>query len=317
MTKRILITGASGYLGQHLVHSLLNNNNNEDKKGWELYCLYNSSLGFAEKVKEASSSGAVVAGVDSLDLSNASAVQEYLSNRPKMDVCLHLAAMASPRVCQEDPVRAKAINIPVALLDALADTPTVALSTDQVYDGSNAPYNENCNAKPINVYAQTKLGMEQYVLKKKNAVCLRSSIILGPLAPYGGAHSTFLHFCQSRKEQSTTFYTDECRSVISVRDVVRILEWFCLNSSSSDDDARVYNMGGPHRVSRYDMARAVAEHCGFDHEPHFVQALKAQQPPGNVPSPLDISMTSTKLQELVGFEFRNLQAILQDTFPAK
>jgi dTDP-4-dehydrorhamnose reductase len=147
----------------------------------------------------------------------------------------------------------------------------IALSTDQVYDGTHPPYRETDSAGPCNVYGQSKLEMEDYMLSINNGddddddddsghpprsdvIVLRSSIMLGSKAPIlpSIAHGTFLHFCHSREGVETEFYTDERRSVVAVADVVAVIQWLVANDNVAA--AGTFNLGGPQSVSRLEMA---------------------------------------------------------------
>lgn len=314
---KILVTGTSGYLGQHFLQALVEKYHL--KSDISIFVTYGSSAGFADSVltsvKDISMSMSL--NIDQLDLTNERYLQTYMQTNGPFDLVFHLAAMASPKVCQQNEKKCKSLNVPVHFFEALQDTSVVSLSTDQVYCGQKSPYLESDSPGPKNIYAQSKLEMESTLLndtkRSKPVVCLRSSIILGPLAPYGDAHSTFLHFCQSRKGEETTFFTDEIRSVVSVKDVVNILLFFCdVIESRNEFSSGVYNMGGQDSSSRLDMANAVAKHCSFSNE-SFIPALKAklEQQPNDVPSPLDITMNSTKLESLVGWKFSGLDEIVK------
>lgn len=313
---RVLVTGSSGYLGQHFLNELLQRPESND-----ISAVYRSMDGFEDAVR----SHPIVTETKSnihcikLDLTSETDVDEYFNNADPFDICFHLAAIASPKVCQQDPGVAKAANVPVYFFDKLKNIPVIALSTDQVYCGTKAPYTEDKGVGPINTYAQTKIDMEKFLLSStasKPRVCLRSSIILGAESPFGKSHSTFLHFCKSREGVDTTFYTDECRSVISVLDVCHTLSHFLNTVQKGDEvESNVYNMGGPARVSRLDMAMEVANNCGFDSSV-FIPAEKSMQAPeeNDVPSPLDITMSSTKLEKLVGRKFMGLEKAVNNTF---
>jgi dTDP-4-dehydrorhamnose reductase len=248
-----------------------------------------------------------------------------------ISLCIHTAALSVPRRCQEDPQKAKDLNVPTALLRGLCQrhhVPIIALSTDQVYDGNNSElYTETSPTHPVNVYGETKLAMEQILQQqdKTPMVILRSSIILGPKAPIlpEQTHDTFLHFCQGRIQtrQQTTFCTDEIRSVIATDNVVETILYFTkriLNAPSSVH-SEIYNMGGPQqRISRYDMAKAVLDRLGADVDLTLVVAShKAAMPAGPVASPLDISMDSSKLYNYIGdaVTWKNLAEIVATTFP--
>ncbi len=380
---KVLITGASGFLGQHFLFSLLQKKPITSTD--EIYAIYSSAQGYEEAVRqqqqqeeeeeESAPHPHPNLHFHSLDLTSEKDVDAFFQKvqhhaeeeeekKPFFDVCFHIAALSSPRACHASPETAKRINTPIHFLDHLKDTIIIALSTDQVYDGTSSRlYRESLDEPgPVNVYAQTKLDLEHYLLgsgsgsgsaaaaaadddddqetetrkRTQPAICLRSSIILGPLAPFAAkvkAHDTFLHFCHSRQGQETTFYTDEIRSVINVHDVNHILYHFynCVkqgtmgggvddddgDGDSSSSSSMVYNMGGSNPVSRMEMAAAVAEHCNFDnYETYFIAAKKADMTPveGSVLSPLDISMDSSKLEELVGLKFQGLASTVQQTF---
>jgi dTDP-4-dehydrorhamnose reductase len=288
--SKVLITGASGYLGHHLLASL-----NTFTAEFDIYGIYNtsSSLKFDD------------IQLSQLDLTDKQQLDSYFTRHGPFDYCLHLAALSTPRVCQAEPDKATAVNVPHYLLQLLGSTTKlIVLSTDQVYGGDKgSPYLETDEPNPLNHYAQTKVWLEQAC---PNAVILRSSIMLGPKVT--GAHDTFLHFVASRDGQETTYFTNECRSVVSVKDVVKILIHFLQHDFQPD----IYNMGGPLRVSRYDMALAVANHLKMDTK--FVVAAEKLPQEGAVPSPLDITMDSNKLQTVVGFQFQDLMDMVKATF---
>uniref|UniRef100_A0A7S3QIP4 NAD-dependent epimerase/dehydratase domain-containing protein n=1 Tax=Chaetoceros debilis TaxID=122233 RepID=A0A7S3QIP4_9STRA len=314
-TIKVLVTGASGYLGQHFVQALIGGNGN-----YEIYGLYQSLHSFTEGISHGCSSEGESISLHKLDITNKLEVDEFMSTYGPFNICFHLAALSSPRLCHEAPEKAKEINVPTHLFEKLRETPLVALSTDQVYCGKQAPYENSARTGPVNAYAQSKVEMEDCLLKdgdrKRPVVCLRSSIILGPLSPFADSHSTFLHFCESRNGQTTTFFTDEIRSVIAVGDVLKILLYFVKEKVINSFEQGVYNMGGSQRVSRMDIAEAVAIFIGFPTD-NFYPAEKGsivQDEKIGFASPLDISMKSHELETLVGFRFGDLSQIVKAAF---
>jgi dTDP-4-dehydrorhamnose reductase len=382
---RVILTGASGYLGQQLLHAFMTSTENNNYY-YHIHALYGGNTpGFVEAVQRhacahaqsqttVQKSSTCVVQVEALDLTDANAVQEwmvandasFLNNNSV--VCIHTAALSNPRACQKDSERAHALNVPKAFFDACISSrgfAMICLSTDQVYAGTCPPYIEEedhagetttsrptAALSPVNVYGATKLAMEQYVLQlssnfKNNSnitkvVVLRSSIILGRKAPIlpEHAHDTFLHFCASRKGMDTDFYTDERRSVVSVDDVVASIQWFvrdclqqqqlqvsppptitpgntALSTTTTASGGMIFNMGGPTSVSRFEMARAVFKHLGYD-PAHLIAKEKRfqeqQQQDEQVPSPLDISMDSKKIESIAGRTFESLSFMVQKTF---
>ena len=74
-------------------------------------------------------------------------------------------------------------------------------------------------------------------------------------------------------------------------------------------DCRVYNVGGPHRLSRLDMARQVAEVWGLSSEAIVPAPCSSVQRP--VRSPADISMDSSRLEDELGVQMTSFREALR------
>jgi dTDP-4-dehydrorhamnose reductase len=321
-TLHIVVTGASGFLGQHLLSHWMKDggpqalsSSSSPAKKIKILALYNRLNGFPESLQVHRCDENVQVTAKSVDLTDATSMKQLENTLLTFDDCcsrtivIHTAAMSSPRLCQQDPETARAINIPTHFFELVSKYPLIALSTDQVYDGKQQPgslYNETEQdaLKPTNAYGQSKLDMENYLKQHRDnqgpsLFLLRSSIILGPPAPFGGAHTTFLDFCQTQgaNQEGTYFFTNEYRSVVSVKYALQVIDDMIVQICyGSRDDIRklptVYNMGGSVRVNRWDMAQAVFEHFGYDQK----LLWKAEQTSPD--SPLDISMDSSLLVEM-------------------
>ena len=306
MTNNILITGASGYLGQHLISALCSCSDSK----YKICAAYGTLSTFEEDVvssSQISSSDSSVTLLKNLDLTSKEAISSTIQSHGPFDAVVHLAAISSPGVCEKEPDQAKAVNVPSALLDALPSTTDVIyLSTDQVYDGLNAPYVETDEAKPVNLYGRTKLEFEQLLMDK----CSENAII-GTETPFQCRKQTFLQFVHDRlqKQEETSFFTDEFRNVVYVGDICKVIRHF-IDNGIGERAAGVYNMGGADRVSRLDFAEAVAKHSGLQTS-CAKGVARSSLPPGPVASPPDISMDSSKLEEATGIKMLGLADMIQ------
>ena len=77
-------------------------------------------------------------------------------------------------------------------------------------------------------------------------------------------------------------------------------------------DRRIYNVGGPHRLSRLDMARQVAEVWGLSSEAIVPAPCSSVQRP--VRSPADISMDSSRLEEELGMQMTSFREALRQMY---
>jgi dTDP-4-dehydrorhamnose reductase len=343
--KRIAITGASGYLGQHLLHAFLTDpqrmtladddtsTSSTCSSSYHIYALYRSAQGFPDAVQAIPCASNVTVTIECLDVTDSVQVSQWVESHSDLDICIHTAAMSSPKLCQEQADVARACNVPTAFFDALRkhSVKIIALSTDQVYDGTHPPYRESDSTGPCNVYGQSKLEMEEYLLSKTDddtdhdsdsaprfgATVLRSSIMLGSKAPIlpSIAHGTFLHFCQTREGIETIFYTDERRSVVAVTDVVAVMQWLVANDNNAAAAATgIFNLGGPQSVSRLEMAEAVFSYFNYDKMSLIAKEKASLQDPSQVPSPLDISMDTSKITVLTQHKFQVLEEMVRATF---
>jgi GDP-4-dehydro-6-deoxy-D-mannose reductase len=90
---------------------------------------------------------------------------------PEPDGLIHLAAIASPVVCEAHPELAHAVNVtgPMRLYQSVLERwpkcPIVHVSTGHVYKPSPEPLREDQPLEPVNVYGRTKLAGEAMALE--------------------------------------------------------------------------------------------------------------------------------------------------------
>lgn len=165
---RCFVTGASGFVGRHLVPLLL-----EAGPVWAL--------------QRDDGVGPLPAGCTAVPGDVTSA--QDLGSVPPVDVIVHLAAEASPQRASQRPDRARRTNVEgtrnVIDLARRRRARLVFLSTGQVYGpGGGRPLREDDPLRPGNVYAQTKAEAEGSVAQAGreglSATTLRCFNMYGP-----------------------------------------------------------------------------------------------------------------------------------------
>ncbi len=230
---RVLITGASGFLGRYLLQQAPANQRI-------------LALGFQQFVNNLP----VNTSFFRYDLT--SEISPELDDFAP-DIIFHLAAMSSPEDCERYPEEARAITVEstrmLAELAAKHDARLIFTSTDLVFDGEDAPYSETDRPTPINNYGVLKKQAEELLLDllPEQAVVARCPLMYGRSAP-GRENFTAGIIRRLREEISVPLFIDEYRTPAWGRDVADVLWHLALGQESG-----IFHLGGKERLSRYDM----------------------------------------------------------------
>lgn len=159
-TKRILITGGSSYLGQHLVPRALARTASAQDVVYTTYSRDPLALPNGRQ----------------LDVRDGEAVATLLDEvRP--DVIIHAAGSNRPRETMEAVIRQGAAWMSGAA--ARHKARLIHISTDVVYDGRDAPYRESDPPTPLHAYGRAKADAEATVARHPDHVIVRTSLIYG------------------------------------------------------------------------------------------------------------------------------------------
>ena len=182
MSKRILVTGGSGFIGSHLVHRLL------DSGAEVAVTVRYGNVMKNERLRDIYSHIRVIEA----DLRNRGALAQVREFRPS--TVFHLAAYnhvgeSFTQVEECFDVNAKGT---ANLLDSCGDVEKfVYMSTSEVYGHQNSvPFVESMNPEPISPYAITKYAGELYCRMKQRIAGMGSIIILRPFNTFGPYQST-------------------------------------------------------------------------------------------------------------------------------
>ena len=236
--KRLLVTGASGFLGWNLCQYA--------RTDWEVYGTY-----FSHEVKIP---GATLYRTDLTDVT----ALNQLFNTVKPDAVIHTAAASKPDFCETHRQESSVINIDVAVniahLCGDRRIPCAFTSTDMVFDGNNAPYSQTDPVSPITYYGEQKAIAEQKMSEIYPAIALcRMPLMFGAPSPVS---PSFLQGTieNLRSGKKMNLFTDEFRTPASARAASQ-----GLLLAIERRVAGILHLGGQERISRYDLGLLVAD----------------------------------------------------------
>jgi UDP-glucose 4-epimerase len=258
MTKNVVVTGAAGFIGSHLVDLLLSN-------GFSVIGIDNMRTGRIQNLAEP------------LKHSNFQLLKEDICNKrfsdlvkEDVDFIFHLAAISSVNLSVEDPILVNNTNV-LGTLNVLEmarklDVKRVVLSSSAAVYGNpeSLPVREETPLCPLSPYAASKIAAEMYTLSYGNLYGLRQTIfryfnVFGPRqenSEYSGVIAIFIN--QGLQNKDITILGDgkQTRSFIFVHDVV---EATYLGSQVENPSSLILNLSGPDSIGILDLARLVKD----------------------------------------------------------
>ena len=242
---RILVIGASGFIGQHLVRHLA------DTPGDEVAGTF-----LSRAPRDDGNNWYPVELTDAAGL-------ERVFQFTQPDVVVHLAAMADVGRAEREPARATAVNVAAtSTIVRLSDAHRARLvfvSTEYVFSGERGYYREEEPPSPTTHYGQTKWEAEQEVAKlAARGSILRTSIVYGWPEP---GQRNFAQWLIERLRSGNSYDgpTDVYRTPVYVGHlvdgIVKLVE---------GDYAGIHHVAGSDWLSMYDFASAVAEGFNLD-----------------------------------------------------
>jgi len=270
--RKILITGASGYLAQTLV---------------PIAATHAEVIGVARNAKKI---GSEATGL-SVDIEDRSAVMEMVrQNRP--DAIIHCAA-CNPG--SGDDKTMFAINEigsgNVAEAAHEFGCRLVAVSSDTVFDGKHAPYADGSVSCPLpeNAYAVSKARGEDLIISRlPSALIVRTSLIYGLEQIDRGTEG----FANRLKAGDTLrLFTDVIRQPMDSRSLSQNL---CALALDHLGESGFMNMAGDESMSRYTFGVSMLDYWNVKYKDQLEQVSGA----GIKGLPLDLRLTMDRARGL-------------------
>ncbi len=223
---KVLVTGGAGFIGSHLVNTLV--------KEHDVVVLDNLSKG---KMININPKATFIKG----DILEKDDVKKAVDN---CDIIFHLAALTSG----DDDLVYKTNYIGTKnICEAAGNRKVVFASSAAVYGNTEGAVAENTKCNPVSAYGKSKLDAESLL---KNALILRFFNVYGP----GGSGAVNIFCDKISKNQSIILYGDglQTRDFVNVSDVVNAL---LLGFQYSG----IYNVGTGKGTTLLDLIKSIEE----------------------------------------------------------
>lgn len=287
--KKLLVTGVSGLLGWNICRTI-------PLQEWEV-----SGICFSHEVG--------LPGMDMLrmDLRDPEAI-EALFQDVRPDAVIHTAAVSDPEFCQTRGIESFGINVEVpvrlARLCRMRSIPFAFTSSDLVFNGLNPPYRERDPVCPVSRYGEQKVEAEKGILAAyPDAAVCRMPLMFG--IPGSGFRGILPLLRAMRTGTPLRLFVDEYRTPVSAKSAAEGI-LIALQSEGG-----VLHLGGPERISRYHLGRAIAE--VFEEKGAVLVGCKQGDVATSAPRPPDVSMDSSRAFEL-GFRPAPLRDQIRELF---
>ena len=287
---KFLVTGGSGYVGAEVLRRA--------PPEWKIAATYNT--------RPIAWSNVVAFRVDVRD---ADAVNRLFAEfRP--DVVIHTAALMTG-----DEIMATNVDGShhIARAATRHNARVIHLSSDVIFDGEHAPYDEDAVPAPIMPYAMSK-ALAETVVRQENARALivRMSLVYGfaPLDP---------RTRQMLDGEMPRLFTDEYRCPIFVDDLADALIELAqkpvflkaplrlASGAFRKTGFSVLNIAGPQRLSRFEFGVKLAR--AFHVEPRCQPALSASSP---TPRPRDCTLDISRARRILRTRLRSVDQVINE-----
>ncbi|MGB9748364.1 MAG: dTDP-4-dehydrorhamnose reductase [Candidatus Woesearchaeota archaeon] len=273
---RILVTGASGFLGRVLCSKLEENN-------FKVIPLQHDDCEITDYSK-----------------------LKMLFSRKKPGVVVHAAAITDTDYCEKNKEECFKVNIVgtefVQNLCNNLKINMVLLSTDFVFDGKKGNYKEEDFRNPVNYYGFSKMVAEDITEKLENHLIIRTSSIFGYFHPKKMDFPSFVITNLSAGKE-VKIAKDFFRKPTFVEDLANAIIFLIKKRQNG-----IFHCCGSERISSYEFALKIATH--FNLNKSLIKPVLSKEINLKAKRPRDSSLNTKKIENL-GYRFMNLDSAIE------
>jgi dTDP-4-dehydrorhamnose reductase len=247
---KILLTGSNGLLGQKLVALL------HRAPGVELVATARGTNRLAARYP--------ALNFRPLDVTDAGQVQQVLAQEQPTHV-IHAAAMTQVDECELNQAACWAQNVTaveyLAAACAQLDVHLTHLSTDFIFNGTEALLREDAQPDPISHYGASKLAAERLVQATAGLrwAIARTVLVYGTNLAEGRSNLVLWVHESLRNQQKIKVVNDQWRTPTLAEDLAQGC-WLLAQQSAQG----IFHLSGRELLTPYQMAQQVAVHFGLD-----------------------------------------------------
>jgi dTDP-4-dehydrorhamnose reductase len=259
----------------------------------------------------------VAPGRDTLDLEDAGAIARVIAAGP-WNAVINAAAYTQVDRAETDEAAAFAVNAGapsrLAAETGRCGIPLIHISTDYVFDGrKGAPYIEQDEAAPLNVYGRSKLAGEHGVRAgSPRHIILRTSWAYSPYRR--NFVKTILRLAAER--DSLAVVADQHGCPTAARDIAKACLDIAMRCASEPERAPygVYHFAGAGEASWFELATAIVDmSAGRRRGSPQVVPIRTCEYPTPAARPLDARLDCTAVVREFGVDLRPWREALEET----
>lgn len=283
-TKKILVTGSNGLLGQKITDLALTDRTIE---------LIATSRG---ENRHPITSGYTYIN---LDIRDGQRLREAIAScRP--DAIINTAAMTNVDACEHDPEGCRELNVEaVAGLIALSEEFSIHLihlSTDFIFDGQDGPYAEDALPNPLSLYGQSKLDAEQLIRQSScKWAILRTILVYGVVADMSRSNIVLWAKGALEKGQPLNVVNDQWRMPTLAEDLAEA----CMLAVKKKAEG-IFHISGKDLFAIHELVGAVADFWGLDRS--LIREVSSSTLSQAAPRPARTGFVLDKARAVLGYE---------------
>jgi dTDP-4-dehydrorhamnose reductase len=282
MSKKIIITGANGLVGQKLVHRFA-------EGGFEILATDLQEQPFFSSFDNVEYTRA--------DITAYSSLKELIGSY-NPDIIINSAAFTNVDGCETEKELSRNVNVNgpeyLAELAKRADAKFIHISSDYIFNGESGPYREEDRPDPISEYGRQKLESEKAVSGTGGRYLIFRGIVIFGYAPGVNINYATWLMRELGAGRPVRIVTDQWGNTLMAEDMAEIIYL-----SVRKDAEGVFHAGNEHFHSRYDFAVEIAEF--FNYSVELINAILTKDLNQKARRPLKSGLRIDKAKDLLGF----------------